>query len=234
MKVDANGNPIVEDETQNKNEPAAGNENQNNELKGNEGSQGNGNENKNTNSNNNNVGSNNAGSKDSEDDENNKPVDKEALKAEILAEMGLDASQVEKFKKFSSLFSGKDDDDNKKTPDEKITELERRTELAELKADLMQQGVLPAYIEDAVTLIGAKKAGDKQFNMKNTIIEFKNRYPEWFTSEEGTGKKNFTGTGSSVKGKNSGAENKDEKGLGARLAASKKPAAGKKSSYWGK
>lgn len=225
MKTDANGNVISEDEDKKENED------QTKEPENNEGSQNKGTDNKGSNDDEKNSGN---GKNENEDKDENKAVDKEALKAEILAEMGLDASQVDKFKKFSSLFAGKDDEDNKQTPDEKINELERRTELAELKADLMQQGVLPAYIEDAVTLIGAKKAGDKQFNMKNTITEFKNRYPEWFQSEDGTGKK-FSGTGSSMKSKGSGTDKKDdEKGLGARLAAQKKPAAGKKSSYWNK
>lgn len=226
MKVDANGNPIAEDNDQKKEE-----DDQNKEPEDKGGSQSKGTDDKGSKSNENNPGDD--GKNEGDDKKEDKAVDKEALKAEILAEMGLDASQVEKYKKFSSLFTGKEDED-KKTPDEKIADLERRTELAELKADLMQQGVLPAYIEDAVTLIGAKKAGDKQFNMKNTITEFKNRYPEWFQSEDGTGKK-FSGTGSSMKSKGSGTDKKDdEKGLGARLAASKKPAAGKKSSYWSK
>ena len=227
MKVDANGNPIVEDnEDQEKNE---GNENQNNEPENKGSAKGD--------SNVNNAGLNNDDkSGNGKNDENNaddKTVDKEALKAEILAEMGLDASQVNMFKKFSSLFSGKDDKEET-TPEDKMAELERRTEAAELKADLMQQGVLPAYIEDAVTLFTAKKAVDKQFNLKNTITEFKNKYPEWFQSDDVSAKKMFTGTGSSVKSKNSGADKDGEKGLGARLAASKKPAAGKKSSYWNK
>lgn len=226
MKVDTNGNPIAEDDDQKKEE-----DDQNKESEGKGNPQGKGTDDKGSKGNENNPG--NDDKNEDDDKKEDKAVDKEALKAEILAEMGLDASQVEKYKKFSSLFTGKEDED-KKTPDEKIVDLERRTELAELKADLMQQGVLPAYIEDAVTLIGAKKAGDKQFNMKNTITEFKNRYPEWFQSEDGTGKK-FSGTGSSMKSKGSGTDKKDdEKGLGARLAASKKPAAGKKSSYWSK
>ena len=227
MKVDANGNPIAEDDDQKKEE-----DDQNKEPDGKGNPQDKGTDDKGSKGNENNPGDD--GKNEGDDKKEDKAVDKEALKAEILAEMGLDASQVEKYKKFSSLFTGKDNDEDNKTPDEKIADLERRTELAELKADLMQQGVLPAYIEDAVTLIGAKKAGDKQFSMKNTITEFKNRYPEWFQSEDGAGKK-FSGTGSSMKSKGSGADKKDdEKGLGARLAASKKPAAGKKSSYWSK
>lgn len=228
MKVDANGNPIVEDnEDQEKNE---GNGNQDNEPENKGSAKGDSNAN-NAGSNKNDDKSN--SNKNNENNADDKTADKEALKAEILAEMGLDASQVGMFKKFSSLFSGKDDKEET-TPEDKMAELERRTEAAELKADLMQQGVLPAYIDDAVTLFTAKKAADKQFNLKNTITEFKNKYPEWFQSDDVSAKKMFTGTGSSVKSKNSGADKGEEKGLGARLAASKKPAAGKKSSYWNK
>ena len=125
MKVDANGNPIAEDDDQKKDE-----DDQNKEPEGKGNPQDKGTDDKGSKGNENNPGDD--GKNEGDDKKDDKAVDKEALKAEILAEMGLDASQVEKYKKFSSLFTGKEDED-KKTPDEKIADLERRTELAELK-----------------------------------------------------------------------------------------------------
>ena len=226
MKVDANGNPITEDENkkeeddQSKNTPPEGN-------KGTGSNEGKGTDGKNTQTS---DGADDNGGKCSSDGSEDKGPDKEAMKAEILKEMGLDDVQLGMFEKFKKLFTGDDKDDDGKTADEKVAELEKRTELAELKAELMQNGVLPRYIDDAVVLMHAKKEGDKQFSVKNAITDFKTRYPEWFTSDDKNGKS--SGTGSSMKA-GKGSDSDGKLGLGARLAASKKPATGKKSSYWG-
>ena len=226
MKVDANGNPITEDENkkeeddQSKNTPPEGN-------KGTGSNEGKGTDGKNTQTS---DGADDNGGKCSSDGSEDKGPDKEAMKAEILKEMGLDDVQLGMFEKFKKLFTGDDKDDDGKTADEKVAELEKRTELAELKAELMQNGVLPRYIDDAVVLMHAKKEGDKQFSVKNAITDFKTRYPEWFTSDDKNGKS--SGTGSSMKA-SKGSDSDGKLGLGARLAASKKPATGKKSSYWG-
>lgn len=226
MKVDANGNPITEDESkkeeddQNKNTPPEG-------SKGAGSNEGKGTDGKNTQTL---DGADDNGGKGSSDGSEDKGPDKEAMKAEILKEMGLDDVQLGMFEKFKKLFAGDDKDDDAKTADEKVAELEKRTELAELKAELMQNGVLPRYIDDAVVLMHAKKEGDKQFSVKNAITDFKTRYPEWFTSDDKNGKS--SGTGSSMKA-GKGSDSDGKLGLGARLAASKKPATGKKSSYWG-
>lgn len=220
MKVDANGNPIVEDDNTQPEDKKGGEEKP--ETKPEEKKA--------------------PVVKDDEpqmpgrtDDPEEKPEDdaeakKAALKAEILKELGISEDQVEKLKKISGVVFGKEDKKDEKSSDEKLADLEKRTELAELKADLMQYGVASKYIDDAVVLVAARKNKDSQFTLKDSISEFKSKYPEWFQLENG---KKFTGTGSSVKGKSSGADNKDEKGLGARLAALKKPSTGKKSSYWG-
>lgn len=223
MKVDANGNPIVEDDNTQPEDKKGGEDKPETkpeakpEVKA-------------------------PATKDDEpqmpgrtDDPENKPEDdaeakKAAMKAEILKELGISEDQVEKLKKISGVVFGKEEKKDEKSADDKLADLEKRTELAELKADLMQYGVASKYIDDAVVLVAARKNKDSQFTLKDSISEFKSKYPEWFLSENG---KKFTGTGSSVKGKSSGADNKDEKGLGARLAALKKPSTGKKSSYWG-
>lgn len=226
MKVDANGNPITgdedkreDDDDQNKNTPPEGNKG----AGSNEGKEADG---KNIKAS---DGSDNGGKGSSNGSEDKGP-DKEAIKAEILKDMGLDDVQLGMFEKFKKLFAGDGKDDDDKSADEKLAELEKRTELAELKAELMQNGVLPRYIDDAVVLMHAKKEGDKQFSVKNAITDFKTRYPEWFTSDDKNGKS--SGTGSAMKA-GKGSDSDGKLGLGARLAASKKPVTGKKSSYWG-
>lgn len=227
MKVDANGNPITEDEDKKEEDDQSKNTPSNDGKKGASSNEGKGADDKNTQTS---DGTDDNGSKGSSDGSEDKGPDKEAMKAEILKEMGLDNVQLGMFEKFKKLFAG-DDKDEAKTADEKLAELEKRTELAELKADLMQNGVLPRYIDDAVVLMHAKKEGDKQFSVKNAITDFKTKYPEWFTSDDKNGKS--SGTGSSMKA-GKGSDSDSKLGLGARLAASKKPATGKKSSYWGK
>lgn len=227
MKVDANGNPITEDEDKKEDDDQNKNTPPDDGKKGAGSNEGKGSDGKNTKTPDDGDDNSSKGSSDGSED---KGPDKEAMKAEILKEMGLDNAQLGMFEKFKKLFAGDDKDDETKTADEKLAELEKRTELAELKADLMQNGVLPRYIDDAVVLMHAKKEGDKQFSVKNAITDFKTRYPEWFTSDDKNGKS--SGTGSSMKA-GKGSDSDGKLGLGARLAASKKPATGKKSSYWG-
>lgn len=226
MKVDANGNPITEDEDKKEEDDQSKNTLLDDGKKGAGSNEGKGADGKNTKTP---DGADDNGDKGSSNSSEDKGPDKEAMKAEILKEMGLDNAQLGMFEKFKKLFAG-DDKDETKTADEKLVELEKRTELAELKAELMQNGVLPRYIDDAVILMHAKKEGDKQFSVKNVITDFKTRYPEWFTSDDKNGKS--SGTGSSMKA-GKGSDSDSKLGLGARLAASKKPATGKKSSYWG-
>lgn len=121
----------------------------------------------------------------------------------------------------------------------KVAEATRRAEIAEAKAEAMKAGVQPQYVDDVVTLILAKTSDDEGVDIATSLGEFKTKYPMWFnkddngSSDEGKGgKKNVgqKGTGSSV---SSGKKDKadEEKNLGARLAAKRKPSASKKS-YW--
>ena len=118
-----------------------------------------------------------------------------------------------------------------------LEEANHKLALAEAKAEAMQLGVQAQFVDDAVTLALGKVANEEGTDIKTALGELKTKYPVWFENGSGddkdskakTGQK---GTGSSVK---SGSKDKgdESKNLGARLAASRKSNAGKKS-YWSK
>lgn len=119
-----------------------------------------------------------------------------------------------------------------------LEEANHKLALAEAKAEAMQLGVQAQFVDDAVTLALGKVANEEGTDIKTALGELKTKYPVWFENGSGddgkdskakTGQK---GTGSSVK---SGSKDKgdESKSLGARLAASRKSTAGKKS-YWSK
>ena len=98
----------------------------------------------------------------------------------------------------------------------------------------MQLGVKAQYADDIVTLAMAKTTENSE--LKTIIGEFKTKYPIWFEQpEDGTkskGKVGQKGTGSSINNQEKDKKGEENKGLGARLAAQRKPSG--KSSYWGK
>lgn len=117
-----------------------------------------------------------------------------------------------------------------------LLEANRKTMIAEAKAEAMMLGVQKQFVEDAVTLVLGKVENEDGTDIKTALGELKTKYPVWF--EDGKDEKDDKskvgqkGTGSSVKS-TSKDKGRDEKNLGARLAANRKASA-KKSSYWDK
>lgn len=114
---------------------------------------------------------------------------------------------------------------------------EQRAMLAEAKAEAMSLGAQPQFVEDVVTLAISKMSADT--DLKTVIGELKTKYPVWFTQTEGEGENGGSnavgqrGTGSSLKGSAANKGGSDgATGLGKRLAAQRRSAAGKKSSFW--
>lgn len=169
-----------------------------------------------------------------------------------LRELGIDpnnAKAVEAVKTF--LASQKTDselaDERIAESAKKTAESEHRALVAEAKAEAMQRGIKPQYVEDAVLIALPKVSDDSDF--ATVMGELKTKYPSWFGEEDeededegknkgqqskggkdvkSAGKK---GTGSSVK--SSGDKGgKEEQSLGQRLAAQRK-ANTPKHSYWG-
>lgn len=127
----------------------------------------------------------------------------------------------------------------------KIAEAESRAKKAEAKAEAMQLGVLPQFVDDAVIIIMSKL--DDKTDVKTIVGELKSKYPTWFdadgsqdgSSTSGNGEQNGqqdktgqNGTGSSVgnAGKK-GSQESGVSGIGARLAAQRKSSS-KKTSFW--
>ena len=159
----------------------------------------------------------------------------------VYKELGIDPKDSKTINMFKAFIESQKTDEQKASEKEaenqsKVTEAEKRAQVAEAKAEAMMLGVKSQYVDDIVTLALAKMTEDS--DLKTIIGEFKTKYPVWFgeSSEEDEknnkdkGKTGQKGTGSSVKTSKED-KGKEEKGLGARLAAQRKTS--KKSSYWG-
>lgn len=160
-----------------------------------------------------------------------------------LKELGIDPKDTKAIAMVKALIDSQKTDEQKAAEKEtenqtKMNEAEKRAQVAEAKAEAMMLGVKTQYVDDVVTLALAKMTEDS--DLKTIIGEFKTKYPVWFGESEeddkdkdkGKGKTGQRGTGSSVKTSKEDKGGKEEKGLGARLAAQRKTG-GKKSSYWG-
>ena len=118
--------------------------------------------------------------------------------------------------------------------DEELAKAKHDAKIAELKAEAMMQGCQKQFVEDAVTLAEARLATDEEADAKTIFGELKTKYPVWFdeSEEDKGGNAGKKGTGSSMKGSSGSDGGKGETSLGAKLAAKRKGAASKKSSYW--
>ena len=158
-------------------------------------------------------------------------------------ELGIDPKDSKTVAMFKAFVESQKTDEQKAAEKEsenqnKVNEAEQRAQVAEAKAEAMMLGVKPQYVDDVVTLALSKMSEDS--DLKTIIGEFKTKYPIWFgeSSEDedeknkGKGKTGQKGTGSSIKTSKEDKGGKEEKSLGARLAAQRKTG-GKKSSYWG-
>lgn len=166
-------------------------------------------------------------------------------RAAALKELGIDPKDTKAMAMVKAFIESQKTDEQKDAEQKAAnarTEQEnaRRILVAEAKAEAMVAGVQPKFVDDIVTLVVAKMGDDT--DLKTLIGEFKTKYPTWFEAgdeddkggKDGSGSKKTgqRGTGSSVKGDSGSKGGKDDKGLGARLAAQRKSSSGKKS-YWG-
>ncbi len=160
-------------------------------------------------------------------------------------ELGIDPKDTKTVNMFKAFIESQKTEEQKAAEKEsenqtKVNEAEQRAQVAEAKAEAMMLGVKSQYVDDVVTLALAKMTEDS--DLKTIIGEFKTKYPVWFGEssddeddkgkDKGKGKTGQRGTGSSVKTSKEDKGGKEEKGLGARLAAQRKTS-GRKSSYWG-
>lgn len=155
-------------------------------------------------------------------------------------EMGIDHNDSKMVNMFKAFIQSQKTNEQKANEEAaaqaaKIAEAEHRAMVAEAKAEAMQLGVLPQYADDAV-ILALSKMSDDDTDLKSIIGELKTKYPVWFdASNAGADGKNATGqkgTGASVNN-SSDKGGKENKGMGARLAAQRKAANGaNKKSFW--
>ena len=159
----------------------------------------------------------------------------------VYKELGIDPKDTKTVAMFKAFIESQKTDEQKAAEKEtenqnKVNEANQRAQTAEAKAEAMMLGVKSQYVDDVVTLALAKMTEDS--DLKTIIGEFKTKYPVWFgesaddDKDKGKGKTGQKGTGSSIKTSKEDKGGKEEKGLGARLAAQRK-SSNKKSSYWG-
>ena len=136
-----------------------------------------------------------------------------------------------------------------------LAESQSKLQRAELKAEALQLGANPEYVDDIVTIAVSKM--DDKTDAKTVIGELKTKYSVWFTpaasednTDDGKGKgqkqqnnnqqqnQNNNGTGQNGTGTSVGngsskkaGTDKGTSGLGARLAAQRNQATQKKS-FW--
>ena len=184
--------------------------------------------------------------------------EKKQGRAAAFNEMGINpndpnaANMINMFKAFVSSMKTDEQKAQEQTAAQQIALAESQSKLqrAELKAEALQLGANPEFVDDIVT-IAVSKISDKT-DAKTVIGEVKAKYSVWFTptssednDDKGKGQKQQNnnqqnnngrtgqnGTGTSVgNGSKKAGTDKGTSGLGARLAAQRNQATQKKS-FW--
>lgn len=163
------------------------------------------------------------------------------------------ANMINMFKAFVSSMKTDEQKAQEQTAAQQIALAESQSKLqrAELKAEALQLGANPEFVDDIVTIAVSKM--DDKTDAKTVIGELKTKYSVWFTpdtsennNDKGKGQKQQNnnqqqnnnsgtgqnGTGTSVgNGSKKAGTDKGTSGLGARLAAQRNQSAQKKS-FW--
>lgn len=164
----------------------------------------------------------------------------------VYKELGIDPKDTKAIGLVKALIASQKTDEQKAAEQSKaLVEAQNKAALSEAKAEAMMMGVQPQFVEDAVTLAMAKMKNEDSSDIKTVLGELKTKYPVWFGKAAGqddddkkdskSGAKDKDkdkakdekktvgqrGTGSTVK-TNTSKEEKEEKSLGARLAAKRR------------
>ena len=184
--------------------------------------------------------------------------EKKQGRAAAFNEMGINpndpnaTNMINMFKAFVSSMKTDEQKAQEQTAAQQIALAESQSKLqrAELKAEALQLGANPEFVDDIVTIAVSKM--DDKTDAKTVIGELKTKYSVWFTpasednnDDKGKGQKQQNnnqqnnnggtgqnGTGTSVgNGSKKAGTDKGTSGLGARLAAQRNQATQKKS-FW--
>lgn len=165
-------------------------------------------------------------------------------RAAVYKELGIDPNDTRMVSMFRAFVESQKTEEQKNAEKDaeaakKQQEAEHRVMMAEAKAEAMMLGIKSQYVEDAVALAMSKMSDDT--DLKTVLNELKDKYKFWTEDEEEEedrdgGKKNDKtgkkGTGSTVKETTKKNGKEQTGGFGAKLAAQRNAARGKKS-YWG-
>lgn len=161
----------------------------------------------------------------------------------VYKDLGIDPKDTKAIGLVKALIASQKTDEQKAAEQSKaLVEAQNKAALSEAKAEAMMMGVQPQFVDDAVTLAMAKMKNEDGTDIKTVLGELKAKYPVWFgkaagqddddkkdkpgAKDKGKAKEEKKtvgqrGTGSTVK-TNASKEEKEEKSLGARLAAKRR------------
>lgn len=167
-----------------------------------------------------------------DDIENNKPVISDELKQELIAQGKLDAfkelglNDDDENMKFIEFFKSFMESQNVDEPQEtnETKELRQELLLTEAKVEALKSGAKPEFVDDVIALALNKKQEHEK--LEEVINDLKSKYDFFFG--EDSDDEETKGTGISRRNRKGKTE---VKGLGARLAAQRKPQE-TKTSYW--
>lgn len=170
--------------------------------------------------------------------------EKKQGRSSVFQELGINPDDAKTLAMIKALVESTKTDEQKAQEQQaqanaKVAEAEQKAMLAEAKAEAMQFGAQPQYVDDVVTLAVSKMSDNT--DLKTILGELKTKYPVWFTEgdndgddknkgQQATGQR---GTGSSIKGSDKNKGTGAVTGLGKRLAAQRRAGADKKKSFWG-
>lgn len=146
-------------------------------------------------------------------------------KTEALKELGLDGENDDGKKFidfFKSFMESQNANEEEESPDAKA--LKQELLLTEAKVEALKNGAKPEYVDDVVSLaLNKKKENEK---LEDVVINLKSKYDFFFGADEDDEESKGTGTS-----KRNRKKMEPTDGIGARLAAQRKPKEQKKS-YW--
>lgn len=164
--------------------------------------------------------------------------EKKQGKAAAYSELGIDPNDTKMISMLKALVEAQKTDEQKAAEQAsaqaaKIVEAEKRAAIAEAKAEAMQAGVKPDYVDDCITVALSKV--NETTDLVTALKGLKEKYPVWFNSDNSGNNAGQKGTGTSISktGSTAGGTNGNS-GFAAKLASAKRANNGtQKNSFWG-
>lgn len=165
----------------------------------------------------------------------------------VYNELGIDPDDTSAIKMFKAFVEAQKTEDDKQAEimaknRADMLDMANKLKTAEAKAALMQVGVLPDYVDDAVVIALSKLSADESLNVETVANDLKSKYSVWFndgtesnnnesnndSEKQNNGKK---GTGRPATSNNTSSGNSKVTGIGKRLAEARKTQK-VQSSFW--